>query len=118
MTYQDPHEDQALLSRYLDGDLQADQSTALERHIEQCETCRREIKQLRQTIDWIGQLRQIQAPDDFPVKVHQKIRRQRGKRRRAMANTPTIGGTTWITAILVFIVIALSIAVYFLGMNI
>jgi len=113
--HHDPHEDQALLSRYLDGDLRADQSTALEQHIKQCATCRQEIKQLRQTIDWIGQLRNIQAPNDFPVKVHQRIRRQRGKRRRALANAPHVGGFSWITAILVFIVIALSIAVFFLG---
>jgi anti-sigma factor RsiW len=112
----DPHQDKTLWSRYLDDDLQSDQSTALEEHLKQCPVCQREVKQMRQTIQWISQLRQIEAPDDFPHKVRERLRRQRGKRRRGhAAKNESATKISWMPAFLVVIVIALSIFIYLAG---
>lgn len=119
-TYNDPHHDQALLSRYLDGDLHKDQSTAFEKHLKTCTTCQREIQNLRKTIDWIGQLRKIEVPEDFSQKVHQRVRKHRGKRRRAMMSeyNKSKGYYTWISSLLVVVIIAVSIFLYFLGQSV
>jgi anti-sigma factor RsiW len=79
----DPHRDRDIWSQYLDGDLEAAERQELESHLRECEICRGEIDMLKKTVALIGQLQDLQAPDDFAVKLNQRLRRQRHKRRKS-----------------------------------
>ena len=43
-----------LVTDYLEGDLDADTTTALEEHIDRCPGCVRYVKQIRETVATIG----------------------------------------------------------------
>ncbi len=52
------------LSEYLDGDLAASEGTALERHLERCESCRAALAELRRVVERAHALPVIPSPTD------------------------------------------------------
>jgi anti-sigma factor RsiW len=51
------HPDPTMLSRYLDGDLPADEHAEVDRHVGGCIPCRRLLRSLSQTVGGLGSLR-------------------------------------------------------------
>lgn len=82
-TQLDPHEDNLLWSQYIEGDLEESQRAELEAHLRECDICRGEISKLRQTVSFLSQLEELQAPEDFLPKVNNKLKRHRKKRQKA-----------------------------------
>ena len=69
-----------LFDDYLDGELSGAQEKKLEQHLEECESCRDELEELRQTLDLMGSLRKVNPPAEFVGKVQQRInKRSRGR---------------------------------------
>src|SRR5437879_3193083 len=55
------------LSPYIDGRLTASQATALKAHLAVCETCSRELDELRATATALNELPQAEAPRSFAI---------------------------------------------------
>src|SRR5438094_10655120 len=55
------------LSPYIDGRLTASQATALKAHLAVCETCSRELDELRVTATALNELPQAEAPRSFAI---------------------------------------------------
>jgi len=69
-----------LFDDYLDGELSEPQQKKLEQHLEGCDSCRDELEELRQTLDFMGSLRKVEPPTEFVGKVQQRInKRSRGR---------------------------------------
>lgn len=60
-------QDAELLSAYLDGMLERDQHSALERRLAQDAFLRAELDALRQTVSWIQTLPELRAPRNFTL---------------------------------------------------
>ncbi len=69
---------QELLSDYLEGELSAEDTEALEALLEKDEVLRGELEDLRRTLATLSALPTVEPSDDFLQQVRQKIRR-RGK---------------------------------------
>ena len=67
-------ETSGLLSAYLDGEMPPHESTALERHVAECEQCASELEALRDTVHALACLGRAKAPDDFVEQVQSTIR--------------------------------------------
>jgi anti-sigma factor RsiW len=58
-----------LLSAYLDGQVNDDQRAAIDRHLATCDDCRRELNELRWTVELLHELPAVQVPRSFAVPV-------------------------------------------------
>jgi hypothetical protein len=63
----------------MDGVLDPDDRVLLERHLERCPKCRREMASLTQTIEWLEDLRPVGPPEGFDDRVLRRVRLERGK---------------------------------------
>ena len=73
----------AVMSEYLDGELDEAQKEQLENHVMGCERCRMYLAELRATLELAGELKP-QAPDVLPVVMeglHAKDKPDEKKRR-------------------------------------
>lgn len=68
----DPQCEQLLgsLSDYIDGELQAELCSLIERHLQQCDNCRIVVNTLRKTIELY---RQTSAPSELPGSVRERL---------------------------------------------
>lgn len=57
---QDPHVPYDALARYLDGSIESDERADIDRHLAECEACRRDVQDAR---DWQQQLAVAEKPD-------------------------------------------------------
>jgi anti-sigma factor RsiW len=63
-------------SNYIEGELPADQSKALDEHLNHCPECRETVRQMRIIQQSLKQLPQISASPDFEKKLQQQIFQQ------------------------------------------
>jgi hypothetical protein len=64
-----------LLSAYMDGMLDASEMSDVREHLHACTDCSREHEALRSLIMELGNIPAVKSPDDFLIKVHEKIER-------------------------------------------
>ncbi len=115
----DPHKQDHLWSQYLEGDLESAERQSLEAHLRECEVCRREVKLLRQTVNWLSQLGQsqeIQAPADFVPKVRHRLRHKKRHKREHNQSTTKYGQT--LTSALIFATLILITFILFYTLQI
>jgi hypothetical protein len=67
-----------LLSEYIDGTLDVQTRTAIEKHIAICENCRQELASLRAIVDELGVLDPVKPPADFLEKIHERLETRSG----------------------------------------
>ncbi len=63
-----------LLSLYIDGKLDASTREALEKHIESCVECEAELAGLRQTVELLKSLEEVEVPETFRASLMEKVR--------------------------------------------
>ncbi|MCB9480306.1 MAG: zf-HC2 domain-containing protein [Desulfobacteraceae bacterium] len=61
-------------SQYLDGELDENQRTEVEHHIETCSECRACFMTLKKTKELCSKMPRVKAPDDFTSRLHSRIR--------------------------------------------
>ncbi len=76
MSRMDHDQAKALLSDFLEDELDAVRTAALGEHLDGCEACRAELESLRETMRSLSGLHRIDAPDEFVSKVERTIRRR------------------------------------------
>jgi anti-sigma factor RsiW len=59
-------ETRALMSDYLEGELERPQAAAVESHLRWCRQCRRVLANLRRTMEGLGRLNDARAPFGRP----------------------------------------------------
>jgi|GEM_PF-1384958 len=64
---------QAQFNEFIDRELAPEACAELERHLEQCAVCRRELRMLRLTVASVQKLSSPPAPQDFLIKLRQRI---------------------------------------------
>ncbi len=64
---------QGLLSEFIDGTLDVQTRTAVEKHISTCENCKQEFASLRAVVEELDSLDQVKAPADFLEKIHERM---------------------------------------------
>jgi predicted anti-sigma-YlaC factor YlaD len=101
---------QELFSDYLEGELPPEQSGALIAHLESCAACREEFEALQQTLRSLSGLRILPPPDNFTLKVQQRIHRRSRGRFFTAENLLTRLPFEWIS----FVIIILMLVVYIL----
>lgn len=62
-----------LLSEYIDGILDAETEKQIEHHISICSTCKQEYQLLKDLIDDCHQIDEVDLPDDFHQKLHNRL---------------------------------------------
>ena len=65
-----------LLSEYIDGTLDDSKLTAVSGHLHACEDCRRAHEALKSLISRMGNIRPVEAPENFLEKIHDRTRGQ------------------------------------------
>jgi anti-sigma factor RsiW len=58
------HETRALMSEYLDSELDQSHAAAVESHLRWCRSCRRVLANLRRTVDALGRLGDSEPPPE------------------------------------------------------
>jgi anti-sigma factor RsiW len=71
---------QLLLSELLDGDLDAERTDAMERHLAHCPACAAEWRSLRATVRLVGHLGRRECPVDLRAAVLQSVTRVPARR--------------------------------------
>jgi hypothetical protein len=69
-----------MLNDYVDGLLDAERRTAVERHVESCSSCREELEQLKSVRRKLNQLQHLPAPPDMLSRVHRGLDEERSTR--------------------------------------
>jgi len=67
-----------LLSEYIDGTLDVQTRTAVEKHIAVCENCKQELASLRAIVDELRALEPVKPPADFLEKIHKRLETRSG----------------------------------------
>lgn len=67
-----------LLSEYIDDVLDSQRKTRVEEHLKRCQACSAELASLKAYIEEMTALKEVKAPADFLVKVHQRLRKPIG----------------------------------------
>lgn len=63
-----------MLSEYIDNSLNSENKSLVERHIETCEACSKELESLRMTVQLLHRVPEVPAPRSFTVTVPQPRR--------------------------------------------
>jgi hypothetical protein len=66
------------LSEYIDGTLDAQTRTEVEKHIAACDHCKQELFSLRTVVQELGALDPIKPPADFLERIHERIDKRSG----------------------------------------
>lgn len=67
-----------LLSEYIDGTLDVQTRTWVEKHIAICENCKQELSSLRAVVQELGVLDPVKPPADFLEKIHERMETRSG----------------------------------------
>jgi hypothetical protein len=67
-----------LLSEYIDGTLNVQTRTAVEKHIGVCENCKQELASLRAIVQELAALDPVKPPADFLEKIHERLETRSG----------------------------------------
>ena len=70
------------ISSYIDGDLDAALRAKLEAHLEQCRHCTALLDSTRNVIVLVADERVFEIPVGFSERLHARLERELGKRRR------------------------------------
>lgn len=95
-----------LLSEYIDGILDAETEAKVEKHIEVCQRCREEYQLLMSIIDECHQIDEIDLPDDFHRKLHDRLVEDSKDQKRIKANG---GWRRYYTAAAAVLVLVISL---------
>jgi anti-sigma factor (TIGR02949 family) len=82
-----------LIHRYIDGELDAAQKEELEKHIESCESCRKEYQLEKNIIESLKNTPPLELPEDFNKKIHEKLVCQKNileKKKERLKKTLTV----------------------------
>lgn len=63
-----------MLSEYIDSSLSSENKSFVERHLQTCETCSKELESLRMTVQLLHRVTEVPAPRSFTVTVPQPRR--------------------------------------------
>jgi len=63
-----------MLSQYIDSRLDSEKKSLVERHLETCEACSRELESLRMTVQLLHRLPEVPTPRSFTVAVPERRR--------------------------------------------
>ena len=63
-----------MLSEYIDNRLDSEKKSLIERHLETCEACAKELESLRVTVQLLHRVTEVPAPRSFTVAVPQRKR--------------------------------------------
>jgi len=99
-----------LFSAHLDGELEQKQEEELSAHLEECETCRQEFEELRQTLRSLSGLHKLMPPEEFVSKVQQRINRRSRGRFFGRENLLTRIPFEWISFVIIILLLMLYIA--------
>lgn len=64
-----------LLSAYIDGALSSEEQALVEAHLDSCEECARNLRTLRRTVEFLGELPVVRAPRSFAIPAAQPVKR-------------------------------------------
>jgi anti-sigma factor RsiW len=92
------HPRSAVLSRYLDGDLDAEDRHALDAHIRDCPRCRRELGLLAVTLEGLGSL-EPDSPPRLADSIIAALRAEAAPEIATLKRTPDAAGTRVLTVI-------------------
>jgi hypothetical protein len=67
-----------LLSEYIDGTLDAQTRTAVEKHVAVCENCKQVLASLRAVVEELSALDPVKPPADFLEKIHERMETRSG----------------------------------------
>lgn len=76
----DCHEVSDLLSAYIDGELELDESRGITNHLSVCARCRKELFELQQTIDLLHALPDLTPPPDLCLRVMNRLKAESKKK--------------------------------------
>lgn len=62
-----------LLSFYLDNELHENERKQVVKHLEHCQECKYELEQLKNLIEQISEIEDVELPNDFNQKLHEKL---------------------------------------------
>jgi len=62
-----------LLSEYIDDALDQETRVQVERHLDGCQACTRELADMKAVVDHLGTLEKVHAPVDFLDRLHQRL---------------------------------------------
>jgi hypothetical protein len=62
-----------LLSEYIDNALDQETRVQVERHLDGCQVCARELAAMKAVVDDLGTLERVQAPLDFLDRLHERL---------------------------------------------
>lgn len=82
-----------LIHRYIDGELDTAQKEELEKHIESCESCRKEYQLEKNIIESLKNMPPLELPEDFNKKIHEKLVYQKNileKKKERLKKTLTV----------------------------
>ncbi|WP_029687865.1 DUF4349 domain-containing protein [Thermoanaerobacter sp. A7A] len=82
-----------LIPRYIDGELDVSQKEELEKHIESCESCRKEYQLEKNIIESLKNMPPLELPEDFNKKIHEKLVYQKNileKKKERLKKTLTV----------------------------
>lgn len=63
----------SLLSQYIDGDLSPEVRRMMDEHLAGCEKCSSELREIARTVETLGSLERIAAPQGFLARVHTRV---------------------------------------------
>ncbi len=66
-----------LLSPYIDLVLSEEEKTRVEEHLADCESCRQELTELKNTVKSIRDMEKLQAPSEFINELHERLSREK-----------------------------------------
>ena len=92
------------LSAYIDGELSSRQAAQIERHIEECGECRRQLDSLRQTVHLLKQIPALPVPRSFLLPASATEGRREFKARTRVYHA--LQGATALAALLLAFVVA------------
>lgn len=99
-----------LLSEYIDGMLDQDQKAEVEKHLNTCSKCSEEFEMLQSIINGCHQIDEIDLPDEFHQKLHDRIIEENASRVKFAIPKRISRSFTAIAAVLI-LVLSISSAV-------
>ncbi|MCC5911762.1 MAG: DUF4349 domain-containing protein [Clostridiaceae bacterium] len=80
------------ISLYIDDVLDEKEKQSFEEHLHQCEACREEYSNFQILIDTIGEIQEVELPEDFQEQLGQKLRKEKANKSKATSKWKIIGG--------------------------